>query len=107
MDGKLLRALHAVRRRLRYQAAFDLGARCLVLAAANILVAVYLWRLGYASARALGLVAAGAVALVLGPALVAALRPIPLARVAKRIDRSHGLHDRLGSALVFGADPRA
>jgi hypothetical protein len=32
------------------------------------------------------------------------LRRIPLERAAKRIDNSHGLHDRLGSALAFASE---
>lgn len=99
------RPLRSVRRRLRWQAALDGGARAAVLAAALLLGAVYLWRLRLLSGRGFGLAVALAVVVVLVGALERALRRIPLDRAALAIDRSHGLHDRLRSALAFSAEP--
>lgn len=96
--------LRSVRRRLRLQAALDGGARAAVVAATLMLGAVYLWRLRVFGQR--GLLMAGLVALlvVVAGALERALRRIPLDRAALAIDRTHGLHDRLRSALAFAAE---
>lgn len=99
------RVLIAVRRRLRLQAALDGGTRVAVVAATVVLVAVYLWQLGILGTRGLLGVLGGAAGLTAAGALACALRRIPLERVAKRIDRSHGLHDRFGSALAFEVQP--
>jgi hypothetical protein len=109
IDPRILRQLGSVRRRVRVQAALDVAARAALVAAAGVLVAVYLWRLGVLTTRGLGACAAGAAAIVVVAAAAAAARRIPLARVAKRIDVTHGLHDRLGSALAFAreAEPTA
>jgi hypothetical protein len=93
--------LAAVRRRLRLQVAFEAGVRASVVGAALILVAVYLWRLGILRSPWLGIAAAFAV--VLAYALARALKAIPMERVAKRIDITHQLHDRIGSAYYFSA----
>jgi hypothetical protein len=96
--------LARVRRRMRLQAALDWGARASLLAAASLTVWVYLHGLGVVSARELlGLCGLSLLGL-LGTATVAALRAIPLRRVAKRVDTTHALHDRLSSALLFAAE---
>jgi hypothetical protein len=99
------RPLRVVRRRLRLQAALDGAARAAVLAAALLLAAVYLWRLGVLGGRGLGLAIAGTLAVVAAGALARALRAIPLSRAALAVDASHGLHDRLRSALAFAGEP--
>ncbi|MSP63474.1 MAG: hypothetical protein EXR72_24645 [Myxococcales bacterium] len=99
----LLRAVRAVRRRMRGQAAVTAAATAAVPAGGVVLVSVYLIRLGALPSRAGLLVAALALVMVAAGALVAALRRIPPPSVAKRIDSSHGLSDRLGSALDFAA----
>ena len=53
MSQRLLRLLSAVRRRMRFQAALDGGARASVAAAAAALVVVYLWRLRLFGGRGL------------------------------------------------------
>jgi hypothetical protein len=106
LDATALRALHAVRRRLRAQAALAATARASVPAAVAALVGIYLWRLGVLGERGLvRLLVAGGIALVTA-ALVGAARRIPLGAAARRIDASHGLHDRIGSALCFADEPQ-
>jgi len=101
MMEPVLSVLGRVRRRMRLQAALDGGARAAVLGGAAATLAVYAYKLGWLSRGGLG-AALGATALsVLGAAAWQAARRIPLERAAKRIDASHGLHDRLGSALAF------
>jgi hypothetical protein len=101
MPAELPALLSRVRRRMRAQAALEGATRAAVLAGAAAAVAVYLYRLGPLSRRGLygALLFAGG--LVLAAALWRALRKIPLERAAKRIDLSHALHDRVGSALAF------
>ncbi|HEY7958029.1 MAG TPA: hypothetical protein VII38_22165 [Polyangia bacterium] len=98
---QLAKPLRAVRRRLRLQAALDGAATIAVPAAAGEVIAVYLWRAGLLSHHHLAVALASGVGLVLAGGLARALERIPLARAAKRADGSHGLHDRLGSALAF------
>ena len=101
---RLERPLSRVRRRLRMQAALDGGALAAVVAAALLLVGVYLWRLHVLAPRgllAVGLTAAG---LVLAAVIARAIARIPLDRAALQIDQSHGLHDRVRSALAFAAE---
>ncbi|HEX6836034.1 MAG TPA: hypothetical protein VF334_05645, partial [Polyangia bacterium] len=102
---RLDRPLCRVRRRLRMQAALDGGALAAVVAAALLLVGVYLWRLHVLAPRgllAVGLTAAG---VVLAGVVARAVARIPLDRAALQIDQSHGLHDRVRSALAFAAEP--
>jgi hypothetical protein len=101
----ILHALRSVQRRLRLRAALEDGARAAVAAAAASLVGVYLWRLGVLSSHGLGRLVGASVVLVAAVVTARALRRIPLARVAKQIDASHQLHDRLGSALAFTDEP--
>lgn len=101
---RLDQPLGRVRRRLRMQAALDGGALAAVVAAALLLVGVYLWRLHVLSGRgllAVGLTAAG---VVLAGVVARAIARIPLDRAALQIDQSHGLHDRVRSALAFAAE---
>ena len=102
---RLQRPLTRVRRRLRLQAALEGGARAAVLAAAALLAGVYLWRLQAIGRRGLGAVALLAAGIFLAGLLARALGRIPLDRVALQIDRTHGLHDRLRSALSFAREP--
>src|SRR5262245_5963353 len=96
--------LARVRRRMRLQIALDWGARASLMAASSVTVWVYLHGLGLLSARELfGMCALSLVAL-LATAAIAALRAIPLRKVAKRVDTTHQLHDRLSSALTFAAE---
>src|SRR5581483_6027654 len=101
MPAELPALLSRVRRRMRAQAALEGAARAAVLAGAAAAVAIYLYRLGPLSRRGLFGALAFAAGLVLAAALARALRKIPLERAAKRIDLSHALHDRIGSALAF------
>jgi hypothetical protein len=96
--------LEAVRRRMRLQATLDGAVRAAVPAASLALIAVYLWRLEVVSGRGLVESLLAGAALILVGALIGACRRVPLAQVAKRIDASHRLDDRLGSALAFAAE---
>src|SRR5690349_6045583 len=101
----LLPLLVSVRRRLRLQAVFNASARAIVPAAAGAAVAVYLWRLGLLGTRGFHALVGAALAGVLVPGLIAALRRIPLSRAGKLVDDAHDLHDRVSSALAFAAEP--
>ncbi|HEX8952160.1 MAG TPA: hypothetical protein VF945_09970 [Polyangia bacterium] len=104
-DVRLHHPLVRVRRRLRMQAALEGGAAAAVVAAALLLVGVYLWRLHALGGRgllAVGLTAAG---VVLAGVVARAIARIPLDRAALQIDATHGLHDRVRSALAFTAEP--
>jgi hypothetical protein len=91
---------------MRLQAALDGAARASAVAAAAALVVVLLWKLNVLGRVGLrrGMIAAAA--LVLIAALARALRRISLDRAAKRVDVTHALNDRVGSALFF-ANERA
>jgi hypothetical protein len=97
----MFRQMKRVRRRMRLQEAFDQGARVAILAAGGIVVAVYLWRLGVIGGRDLAQLGGAAAAIVLVGALGGALRKIRFDRVAKKIDVTHQLHDRISSAWCF------
>ena len=93
--------LRAVRRRIRLNRALRTGTRSAVLLALLALLVLYLRRLGVIppSAQAITL---GALGLgVLFASVGGAVRPLSLGEVAKRIDVSHSLDDRFGSALTF------
>ncbi len=97
-------ALGAVRRRMRWQAAARGAAALAVAAAATVLVAVYLRALGTIGERGLAIAALCGVALILGGAIAAAARQLPLRRVAKLVDDTHRFADRFGVALEFRAE---
>ena len=103
---RLHRPLARVRRRLRLQAALEGGAIAAVVAAALLLVGVYLWRLHAFGGRGLLAVGLTAGGLVLAGVVARAIARIPLERAALHIDASHGLHDRVRSALAFAAEPQ-
>jgi hypothetical protein len=103
---RLHRPLLHVRRRLRLQAAFEGGAVAAVLAAALLLVGVYLWRLHLFGSRALFAIGLSAGGLVLAGVVARAIARIPLEHAALQIDQTHGLHDRLRSALAFSTEPQ-
>ncbi len=102
---RLHRPLARVRRRLRLQAALEGGALAAVIAATLVLVGVYLWRLHVLGGRGMLAVGLGAAGVILAGVVARAIARIPLDRAALQIDQSHGLHDRMRSALVFGAEP--
>src|SRR5262245_3250291 len=98
---ELERLFRRVRWRMRLSRALEDGARWSLLAAVLTVVAVVGWRtLG---TRVVWL-AVPLLALLL-VAVVAATRPILLLHVAKRIDDTHGLSDRMTNALWFCTDP--
>jgi hypothetical protein len=97
------RPLRRVRRRLRLQAALDGGARAAILAAATLLVGVYLFRLGLFGRRGLLVFALAAASAFVAGVLVRAFARISVERAAHLCDRTHALSDRLRSALVFSA----
>jgi hypothetical protein len=101
----MFETLQRVRRRMRLQAALDGAARAAVVSAGATVVILYLWRLTVLGKTGMLRCLAGAAAVVVLSALGAALRRIPLQKVAKRVDLSHQLHDRLGSALFFSSQP--
>jgi hypothetical protein len=93
------------RRRLRTQAALEGAALAAVAASAVALILVYLVRRGALDeGLAPPLIAGVALAIVAIGALLGAVRRIPTALVATRIDRASGLADRLASACAFERD---
>jgi hypothetical protein len=103
LDPSIDRVLRRVAVRLRCQAAIDGAAFLSLLAAACVLVAAYLLRLHVLSGGDFAYAALVAVALVAAGGVVGALRLVSLQRAAKAIDRSHGLKDRMGSAVSFSS----
>jgi chemotaxis protein histidine kinase CheA len=95
------RALGAVRRRMRWQAAARGAAALAVAAAATVLVGVYLRALGAIGERGFACAVGVGVALILSGAIAAAARALPLRKVAKLVDDTHRLADRFGVALEF------
>src|SRR5687768_3527760 len=103
--ARLGRAARRAERRERFGSALKAGARVLppVLVLAAVALAVEKVRPALAAERAfLGVVVAGG-ALVLGVALVAALRRRPRLLGAIELDRHHGLGGRVANALAFSA----
>jgi hypothetical protein len=104
MMQPVLVAVRRVRRRMRWQAGLDGAARAAVLGSAAAAVAIYLYKLdAFSSSTLRGLLVAIVLAVV-AAAMWRAVQKIPLERAAKRIDASHRLHDRLGSALAFSGE---
>ncbi len=97
--------LESVRRRVRLQAAMEGATSAAVLAAAAAAVAIYLWRLGVVSRHGLSVALLVGASVIVAGGVWRAVRRIPLQRAAKLIDRTHTLHDRLGSALAFSGEP--
>ena len=95
------RLIGAARVRIRTQWALEGAATATVLAAASILVAIFLMRLEVVSPlTGLALALAGAALVPLG-AVLSAARKIDDEVVARRIDRASNLADRLSTAIAF------
>jgi len=104
--GPLLSLVRAARRRLRLQRALE-GAVSWALAGAVVAAAALLGhRLGLLEPWLLWRALAAGAVLPLGGAMLAAVRGLDQGRVARRIDRTHELHDRVGTALEFAGAPR-
>jgi hypothetical protein len=104
---RIRRLAQAAERRIRLGRALQAGAKALCVALAVAIVDVALRKLGATGERTarvvLGLDAAG----VLAVAAVAWAWRLPVQAGAQALDRFHDLHDRLASALAFGARPAA
>lgn len=92
------------RRRLRLQAAIEGATTASILAAAAALVVVFAMRLELVSTGVgiVGLV--GAFAIVIAGAVIGALRFDDDEVIARRLDRTSGLSDRLSTAIAFDRD---
>src|SRR5690606_1129373 len=103
----LLRAVAAVRRRLRLQRALEWGTTAVVLAAALAAGAVAAAKVGGISTPEAWVALAACAALPLLAALTAALLPVSSLAAAQLLDRTHDLRSRVASALEFEAVPLA
>jgi hypothetical protein len=99
---EILPPMRRVRRRMRLQAALELGAILAVPAAGALLAGVFLWKIHVLAAPTVLRLALGAVAVIALGGLLGALRRVPLRHAARALDRAGGLSDRLGSAFEFG-----
>ena len=91
-------------RRIRTQRAIQYGVTAGVFAIMGLMVSLVLFKTGWLEQGQLvtsGLVAG---ALVLVCAALGAARKLDRIALAQQIDRSHGLHDRLSSALSFAGE---
>ena len=100
---KIRRLASQAERRIRLGRALRVGARALCAALVLAIVDVTLRKLGLVGERTarVGLVVAGLG--VVAAAVVAWSWRLPDRAGARALDRFHGLHDRLASALAFGA----
>jgi hypothetical protein len=90
-------------RRIRLARAIRVGAAALCAALAVAIVDVALHKLGWVAARPARAVLWLAAAGVGASAVVGGSWRLPDRAGARALDRFHGLHDRLASALAFGA----
>jgi len=103
----VLRALAGTRRRLRLQRALEAATTAGIVGLLAATATVYLSKAGALGSRGVWIGLTLAAALPALGALLAAARRLSDARVAKRIDRTHQLHDRLVTAVEFAALERA
>ncbi|MCB9787447.1 MAG: hypothetical protein H6744_12275 [Deltaproteobacteria bacterium] len=104
-SGPLLSLCRRVRWRTRARSAIERGVLAGLLGGGVALVVLVLVRLRVLEAGALG-PALGAAAATVGLAVLSGLlRRVSDLQAAQRLDRAAGLHDRLGSAIAFGARP--
>ncbi len=101
MPEALSRIISRTRVRIRVQRALEAAATCGIICAAYSMVLVFLFKLGKVPYEDMWLYALAGIAGVVVGALAGALRPVPVAHAAKRIDASHALHDRIGTAVEF------
>lgn len=100
-------AIGRTRFRLRLQRALETWTTAGVVWALYATALVFLFKARILGLERFWLLQAGGAALLLVAGLIALARRIPAERVAKRIDESHALHDRLTTALEFnGAEER-
>ncbi len=98
---------HAAERRIRLGRALAVAARALCVALVVAVLDVTLRKLGVTSERWARIVLLADGAGVLAAAAVAWTWRLPSQAGAQALDRFHGLHDRLASALAFAACPEA
>lgn len=90
--------------RLRLQGAIQYGTSGAVLGIMVMMLLLVLYKTSWLTQAQLGQGTIGVVVFVALSALVGALMRLDPISLAQRIDRSHGLHDRLSSALAFAHD---
>ncbi|MEC9399088.1 MAG: hypothetical protein VX475_15800, partial [Myxococcota bacterium] len=91
-------------RRIRTQRAIQYGVTAGVFAIMGLMVSLVLFKTGWLGQGQLVTSALVASALVLVCAAIGAARKLDRIALAQQIDRSHGLHDRLSSALSFSKE---
>ena len=104
MPPALTRIITRTRLRIRAQRALEAAATCGIVCAVYSLVLVFLFKLGKVPHDDMWLYATAGLAGVLVGALAGALRSVPVSHAAKRIDASHALHDRIGTAVEFSGE---
>jgi len=107
MYQPLFEILARTRRRVRLQRAMDGATTFGIVGALCTTGAIYLAKAGIISLRQLWAGLAAAVGVTLLGAAIGMARRVRLLHLAKRVDTSHGLHDRIGTAVEFSqlADP--
>ena len=98
---ELRAAVGRLANRLRAQRAMEFGTTGAVIGLMAMLAAIVLYKTGWIAFAQLSNVALGAVGITLGAAIIGAIMRMDPIALAQRIDRTHGLNDRLSSALAF------
>jgi hypothetical protein len=103
------RLIGRARFRIRMQGALDGATTATILAAALALVSVFAMRMEFVSGTTGMIMLALAGLVVIGGAVIGAMKPLDDEMIARRIDRASNLSDRLSTAIAFNrtlaADP--
>jgi hypothetical protein len=101
---QIRRLARRAERRLRLVRALGVGSRALSVSLALAIVTVTLHKVGWLGQLAERALCAGAVFGFAAAALWAWVQRLPERAGARALDRHHGFHDRLASALVFAEE---
>ncbi|MEM1348385.1 MAG: hypothetical protein AAGI01_07525, partial [Myxococcota bacterium] len=93
--------------RIRMQRALDFGITGAVFGLMGLCVVLVLYKTGWVELDTLTMAAVAALGATLLGAALGATRALDPIALAQRIDRTHGLHDRLSSALSFARGERS
>ena len=104
MPPALTSIISKTRLRIRLQRALEAATTCGIICAVYAMVVVFLFKLGKIPLEDMWLYMIAGAAGVLAGAVAGAVRPVPARHAAKRIDNSHDLHDRIGTAVEFSSE---